>query len=191
MDSLLDLLSLLLIAVGLSVDCFAVAVSTSVAMPRLYYRPVLRTAFAFGLSQFVMPLLGWLAGRTVVGLISAYDHWVAFFLLGVVGARMIWESLHSQDGRSGSVDATRGILLLTLSVATSIDALAVGLSFAFLKTNIMLASATIGTVAFLVTILGFVIGRKVSGLLGRRAKLAGGIVLLGIGLRILLSHLLS
>lgn len=191
MDSLLDLLSLLLIAIGLSVDCFAVAVSTSVAMPRISYQPVLRTAFAFGLSQFVMPLLGWLAGRTVVGLISGYDHWVAFFLLGVVGARMIWESFHSQDGRSGSVDATRGMLLVTLAVATSIDALAVGLSFAFMKTNILLASGTIGVIAFLVTILGFVLGRKVSGLLGRRAKLAGGIVLIGIGLRILLSHLLS
>ena len=186
----LDFLSLLLIALSLSLDCFAVAVSASVAMPRVSYLLALRTAFAFGSAQFLMPVLGWLAGRTIVDIISGFDHWVAFVLLAAVGGRMLWESFHSREGRTQTADITRGILLLTLAVATSIDALAVGLSFAFLKINIVAASATIGVVAFIVSMLGFTLGRRVGGVLGRQAKIAGGAILIAIGLRILLSHLL-
>ncbi len=137
-----------------------------------------------------MPILGWLAGKTVVDFIEDYDHWVAFILLVLVGGRMIWESLRSQNGKGKKVDITKGIFLLTLSIATSIDALAVGLSFAFLKVNIVLASLIIGIIALLVTAIGFILGRKASRLIGQRAEAVGGIILLGIGLRILLSHIL-
>jgi len=137
-----------------------------------------------------MPALGWLAGRTAVELIADYDHWVAFILLALIGGKMIWESLRSGDSRSENTDITKGILLLTLSVATSIDALAVGLTFAFLEVNIVAAILTIGLIAFVATAIGFLLGRKVSNLIGRRAEAIGGVVLIAIGLRILLTHIL-
>ncbi len=186
----MDLLPLLFIAFSLSADCFAVALSGSFSMRTLSYPQVFRTSFAFGLFQFLMTVLGWLAGRTIVEVISAYDHWVVFTLLAFVGGRMIWETFHSRDGRTGDTDITKGILLLTLSIATSIDALAVGLSFAFLEVDIIMASSIIGTVAVVVTAVGFWLGRKVGGLLGKGARFVGGVVLIGIGLRILLTHVL-
>ena len=185
-----DFLSVLLIAIGLSADCFAVALSGSISMKTVSSWQVLRASLAFGLFQALMPVLGWLAGQTVVELVADYDHWVAFTLLALVGSRMIWESFRSRSGRSENVDITKGFLLLTLSVATSIDALAVGLSFAFLEIDIALASVTIGIVAFVTTVTGFVLGRKVGNLVGRRAETIGGIVLIGIGLKILLDHAL-
>ena len=185
-----DFLSVLFVAVGLSADCFAVALSGSISMKIVSSWQVLRASLAFGLFQALMPVLGWLAGQTVVELVADYDHWVAFTLLALVGSRMIWESFRSRDGRSGNADITKGLLLLTLSVATSIDALAVGLSFAFLEINIALASVTIGVVAFVTTATGFVLGKKAGNLIGRRAETIGGIVLIGIGLKILLDHTL-
>jgi len=151
---------------------------------------IFRTSLAFGLFQALMPALGWLAGRTVVELIADYDHWVAFILLALIGSRMIWKAFRSGDGRTERTDITKGILLLTLSVATSIDALAVGLTFAFLEVNIVVAVSTIGLVAFVATAVGFLLGRKASGLIGKRAEAIGGVVLIAIGLRILLTHIL-
>jgi len=186
----MDFLSVFLIAIGLSADCFAVALGGSIAMRTVSGLQVFRTSLAFGLFQVLMPALGWLAGRTVVELIADYDHWVAFILLALIGSKMIWESFRSRDRRTESADITKGIPLLTLSVATSIDALAVGLTFAFLEVNIVVAVLTIGLVAFVATTIGFLLGRKVSNLIGRRAEAIGGVVLIGIGLRILLTHIL-
>ena len=186
-----DFLSIFLIAVGLSADCFAVALSGGVSSKNHSWLRIFRVAFSFGLFQAVMPVLGWLAGRTVVEFIADYDHWVAFILLAIVSGRMLWESLRSGHHEEKEVDVTRGLLLLTLSVATSIDALAVGLSFAFLKVNIALASPTIGVVAFVVTAIGFVLGKKASSLIGRRAETVGAVILLAIAVRILLGHLLG
>lgn len=185
----MDFVSLMLIAVSLAADCFAVAVSTGVSLPAMTYRPVLRTASAFGVAQFSMPVIGWLAGRTVVDIMSGFDHWVAFGLLGLVGSRMVWEWGHPKGQPEKTADATRGMLLVTLAVATSIDALAVGLGFAFMKLDILISSATIGAVAFVITILGFVLGRRAGAILGGQAKLVGGVILIGIGLRILVSHI--
>ena len=187
----IDYISLLFISLALSVDCFAVAVSGSIALKRVFPIQVIRLSFAFGFAQAVMPLLGWLAGRTVVDLISAYDHWVAFVLLAGVGGKMLWESFHPEEESGKNADITRGIMLLTLSVATSIDSLAVGLSFAFLKVNIALASVTIGLVAFIVTAVSFLIGMKLGRMIGKRAEMIGGAVLIALGLRIILEHLLE
>jgi putative Mn2+ efflux pump MntP len=187
----MDFLSILLIAIGLSADCFAVALGGSISMRTLSRFQVFRVSLAFGLFQALMPVLGWLAGQTVVEIIADYDHWVAFILLAIVGGRMIWESFRAEEARSKNADITKGILLLTLSVATSIDALVVGLSFAFLEISILTASLTIGITAFVVTAIGFLLGRKAGSLIGRRAETVGGVVLLGIGLRILLTHILS
>lgn len=184
----LDVLSIIFIAVGLSADCFAVALSGSISMGFFSLRQMLRASITFGVFQALMPILGWLAGRTVVSLIADYDHWVVFTLLAVIGIRMIWESAHKKEGQK-PVDITRGFLLITLAVATSIDALAVGLSLAFLEVNIVLASSIIGIVAFLITMIGFALGKKAGKLLGRRAEAIGGVILIIIGLRILLSHI--
>jgi putative Mn2+ efflux pump MntP len=185
-----DFPSILIIAIGLSADCFAVALSGSISKRVLSLAQVLRVSLSFGVFQALMPVLGWLVGRTVVEFISGYDHWLAFGLLTFVGGRMIWESFRSRDGRRGDTDISKGFLLLILSIATSIDALAVGLSFAFLEINIILASSTIGIIAFLVTAVGFVLGRKAGSLIGKRAETVGGVILVGIGLRIILEHIL-
>ena len=185
----LDILSILLIALGLSADCFAVAFSGSISMKTVSPAQILRTALVFGAFQAVIPVLGWLAGLTVVDLIAEYDHWVAFALLALVGGRMIWETFRSEDAQK-RVDISRGVLLLTLALATSIDALAIGLTFAFLRVNIWLACSTIGVMAFGMTVVGFVLGRKAGALLGKYAEAIGGVILIGIGLRILLSHIL-
>jgi len=134
-----------------------------------------------------MPALGWLGGITFVNYIGKYDHWVAFVLLVFVGGKMLWESFHSTSDGVRKTDITKGFPLLILSIATSVDALAVGLSFAFLKVNMPLACLTIGTVAFAVTATGFIIGRKYNKIIGKRVELLGAIILIAIGLRILLS----
>jgi manganese efflux pump family protein len=160
-------------------------------MKKVHPVQILRTALAFGIAQALMPVIGWAAGRTVIDYISGYDHWVAFGLLAVVGGKMLWETFRGENECKAGADISRGWLLFTLAIATSIDALAVGLSYAFLKISIIYAASIIGVVAFLVTILGFYLGRKAGNLPGRRAKILGGIILIGIGLRILLSHLLG
>jgi putative Mn2+ efflux pump MntP len=186
-----DFLSILLIAIGLSADCFAVALSGGISNINHTWPRILRISFSFGLFQALMPILGWLAGKTVVEVIADYDHWVAFSLLVIVSGRMLWESFRPERSEDKDVDITKGFLLITLSLATSIDALAVGLSFAFLDINIALASPTIGAVAFLVTTIGFILGKKVSKLIGKWAETIGALILLAIAFRILLSHILQ
>jgi putative Mn2+ efflux pump MntP len=185
-----DFLSVLLIALGLSADCFAVALSGGISKVNHSWLRILRVSFSFGLFQALMPVLGWLAGRTVVEYIADYDHWVAFALLAIVSGRMLWESFRHERSQDKEVDITKGLLLITLSIATSIDALAVGLSFAFFEVNIAMAGLTIGAVTFLVTAIGFLIGKRASKIIGKRAEAIGGIILLAIAIRILLSHIL-
>jgi putative Mn2+ efflux pump MntP len=185
----LDITSILFIALALSADCFAVAFSGSLYIRTGSLAPMMRTAVTFGGFQAVMAALGWLAGRTIVNLISAYDHWLAFILLALIGGRMIWESFRHRDKRK-QIDISKGILLVTLAIATSIDAMAVGLSFAFLKVNIVTACLIIGVVAFGVTLAGFTLGTRIKSFLGKYAELVGGIILIAIGARVLLSHAL-
>ena len=185
-----DLFSIIFIAIGLSADCFAVALSGSISIKTPSILQVMRVSLSFGIFQAFMPVLGWLAGQTVVKFISDYDHWLAFILLAFIGSRMIWESFRAKDGHSKNTDITKGFSLLLLSVATSIDALAVGITFAFLKIDIILACSVIGIVALVITAIGFLTGNKLGRLVGKRAETAGGIVLIGIGCRILLEHIL-
>jgi len=185
----LNFLPVILIALALSADCFAVAFSGSFSMKTISTAQILRAALAFGAFQAVMPVLGWLVGRTIVGFVADYDHWVAFVLLALVGGRMIWEAFRTEASQR-RVDITKGVLLLTLAVATSIDAFAVGLSFAFLRVNILLACLAIGVIAFGITLVGFILGRKTKTLLGKYAEVFGGVILIGIGIRIVVSHIL-
>lgn len=188
--SSLDFLSVILIALGLSADCFAVAISAGLSKIHLSYLQQFRASLSFGAFQALMAYIGWLAGRTVVDFISEYDHWLAFGLLVLVGGRMIWESFHHDSHRRKGLDISKGLPLLILSIATSIDALAVGLSLAFVEVSITLASLTIGIIAFIVTVIGLIIGKQVSKVAGTRAEFIGGFILIAIGLRVLLEHLL-
>lgn len=187
--TIFDFVSIFLIALSLSADCFAVALCGAVAMKRVAVAQILRMSLSFGVFQTGMQLAGWFAGKTIVGLISAYDHWITFGLLAFVGGRMVWESLHEENEAKEGVDITRGFALIALSVATSIDSLAVGLSYAFIDIGIALPSALAGVIAFAATVTGFMLGRKVGELFGRRAETVGGLVLIGIGIRILVEHL--
>ncbi len=186
----MSFLSILIIAVGLGMDAFSVAIGIGAVRGRVSPGPVLRLSISFGAFQFFMPILGWLAGSTVVERISAYDHWVAFGLLLFVGARMIHESLAGEGReRRDREDPTRGWTLLMLSLATSIDALAVGMTMALLKTPILYPSAIIGVVAFAMTMAGMLAGRRLASLFGRKVELLGGLILIGIGIHILIEHM--
>jgi manganese efflux pump family protein len=185
----MDLIAVPLIAVGLSMDCLAVAIGGSISLPSVSHRQILRVAFAFGLFQFGMLVAGWYAGQTVVEIVEAYDHWIAFGLLLLVGAHMLWEAIHGGEEHTKHTDITRGIPLLTLSIATSIDSLGVGLSLAFVESRVWLAALIVGSVCFLITAAGFYTGRRIGGWMGRWADAVGGLVLIGIGVRILITHL--
>jgi putative Mn2+ efflux pump MntP len=176
------------LAVGLAMDALAVAVATGLLLRRPNQGHVLRLAFHFGLFQFLMPVVGWLAGRTVEAYIRDVDHWVAFALLSFVGGKMLLEARRGKE-EAPSGDPTRGLMLLVLSIATSIDALAVGLSMAFLHVSIWLPSVVIGLVAFAFTAAGVVLGARVGRTLGRWPEVVGGVVLLAIGAKILAEHL--
>ena len=180
--------NLLGISVGLAMDAFAVSIVAGLAVAPVTPRQMFRLAFHFGLFQFMMPIIGWLAGREVVVYISAYDHWAAFGLLALVGGKMLLEARHEKEP-DRSVDPTRGLMLVALSVATSIDALAVGLSMAFIRVSIWIPSVVIGLVAATLSAIGIGFGSRLGPRWGRWAEFLGGIVLLLIGVRILLSHL--
>jgi putative Mn2+ efflux pump MntP len=182
--------SILVIALGLSADCFAVALGGSLSQKKFRIGLLLRLALAFGIFQAGMTWLGWLAGSTVIDYIAAYDHWLAFGLLAFIGGRMIWESFRPDGARPKGAGPGGWWTLLLLSLATSLDAMAVGLSLAFLQVNIALAALTIGLVALAVTATGFASGRRLGALVGKRAEAIGGAILIIIGIRLLLEHLL-
>ena len=179
-------LELLGTSLGLAMDAFAVSIAAGLTVPRVTGRHTFRMAFHFGLFQFLMPVLGWLAGHSVAEWIADYDHWVAFALLALVGARMVWEAFSEEEAARG--DPTRGWMLVTLSVATSVDALAVGFSMALVwADSIWLPALVIGMVAGSLSTIGIVCGGRLGPRWGRRAKLLGGCVLVAIGVRILVS----
>lgn len=183
------MLSTVFVAVGLAMDCFVVALGSGMTSDRLTRRLSLRAAAFFGLFQGGgMLALGWAAALAIEGFIASFDHWVAFGLLTFVGLRAIWGTLRGGDGHDDAVDASKGTNVVVLSVATSIDALAVGLGLALARLNIVTTSLVVGAITFLIASVGFYLGRKTGSLLGRPAKLLGGAILIGIGLKILIDH---
>lgn len=185
----MDTFAILGIAVGLALDCFAVAVGSSVALRRATVRQTFRLAFYFGLFQFLMPVVGWLAGLTVAQHVALFDHWVAFGLLAFVGGKAIWSARREKGEKVRADDPTQGATLVVLSVATSIDALAVGFSFAMLGVTVWVPSAVIGLVTAALTALGMRVGSRLGERFGRRVEILGGLVLIAIGLKILLQHI--
>jgi manganese efflux pump family protein len=182
--------AILLIAVGLAMDCFAVSLGIGTTEHINGPRPVFRLAFHFGLFQALMPVLGWLAGYNLAGFISSFDHWIAFGLLSFVGVRMIKGGL-SPDTDEVTQDPSRGRTLVMLSVATSIDAFAVGFSLAALGIPIVAPAIIIGLTAGLLSLSALFLGRVLGTAFGRRMEIIGGLILIAIGLRVLLSHLLG
>lgn len=184
----MDLITILLIALGVSADAFAVAVGHGAASRRLPRIEPLRVAMAFGVFQAAMTAIGWLVGNRFQVLIMAYDHWVAFALLAGIGGKMIRDDLSHDDGGQADEGAIRSWHLLTLAVATSIDALAVGLGLSFLP-SISVTAAAIGVVTFAFSFGGVVLGHRFKSLAHRHAKTVGGVILIAIGTKILLDHL--
>jgi manganese efflux pump family protein len=177
------------IAVGLAMDAFAVAIASSVVLGRVSARQVFRFTFHFGLFQALMPILGWLLGRSVAGYISTWDHWAACALLTVIGVKAIYQALAQPPDDRAPADPTRGYSLVMLSVATSIDALAVGLSFAMLGVPVWIPSAVIGVITGALTALGMLLGSRLGQRFGTRMEIIGGCVLIAIGVKIVFEHL--
>ena len=177
-------------AFGLALDAFAVAIACSIALCNVSARQTIRVALHFGLFQAAMPVVGWLLGLTVVQWISAWDHWLAAGLLSFIGGRAIYGAYGHECAEPRDCDPTRGLSLIVLSIATSIDALAVGLSFALLRIRIWYPSLIIGLVAAGMTTLGMLLGARLGARFGRRAEAVGGVVLIAIGLKILADHML-
>jgi manganese efflux pump family protein len=175
------------IAVGLAMDAFAVSLGIGTTGQAKDRRAKFRLAFHFGFFQTAMTVLGWLAGSTIAGLISGIDHWIALALLAYVGVNMI-RSGFNPDGEAYTSDPSRGKVLMMLCVATSLDAMAVGLSMAMLKTPILEPSIVIGVVTYGLSALGLVGGMRLGETFGKKMEIVGGLILVGIGLRVVLSH---
>lgn len=186
----MDFWTSLVIAVGLAMDAFAVSLGIGTTDAARTPRPIFRLSFHFGLFQGGMTLLGWLLGSTVAHLISAVDHWIALALLAFVGIRMIKSGFSPDEDRCGCADPSRGGTLVMLCVATSLDAMAVGLGMAMLSMNVWAASLLIGVVTLGLSLVGLLIGQSLGAHFGKKMEIVGGLILTGIGVRILLSHLL-
>jgi manganese efflux pump family protein len=187
----MDHLTLLGIAVALAMDAFAVALGTGMNLATLTGRHLFRLGFHFGLFQALMPIVGWLAGQSVQERIAAWDHWIAFALLAFVGGHMLKEAFSAKEERTSAKDPTRGMSLVLLSVATSIDALAVGFTLSMLGVSIWWPALIIGLVAGVLTVVGMLLGRRAGDHWGPRVEIVGGLILIGIGLKILVEHTLS
>lgn len=170
-------------------DAFAVSVSTGIAVPGFGWKQAARIGAWCGFFQFAMPLIGWFLGSSVKVYIEFIDHWIAFGLLALIGGSMVREALSGGEEEALADLSVRRLFFLAL--ATSIDALAVGITMAFMKVDILFSSAVIGVVAFLLAMLGGLLGRRLGQLFQKRATLLGGMVLIAIGLKILLEHLLE
>jgi putative Mn2+ efflux pump MntP len=178
------------IAVALAMDCFAITLGMACGAKGLTMKQAVRMAAFFGVFQFVMPIVGWLAGDRLLGLIRSFDHWVAFGLLALIGGRMIYESFKlSDEEKACRPDQTQGTRLVVLALATSIDALAVGLSLGVVRTGILYPAAIIGLTSFVLTVVGARLGPVIGRIVGKRAELLGGLILIGIGIKILIEHL--
>jgi putative Mn2+ efflux pump MntP len=176
-----------LIAVSLAMDCFAVAISAGTSGGNFKFKNLVIMAILFGSFQSVMVMAGWLAGTGLKEYIESVDHWIAFGLLAVIGGKMVFEGFEKEEQQRSDYISWRA--LIALSFATSIDALAVGVGFSVLKSDLIMPVIFIGAASFFLTLIGGMIGKKAGELLGKRAEIAGGLILIGIGVKILFEHL--
>lgn len=184
----MDLLSLIFLAVGLAMDAFAVSIALGLKIPvKDKWKVALKASVFFGVAQGVMPLIGWILGNGFSSYIEKFDHWIAFILLSIIGGKMIYEAISPEEDDE---DVDTGMKrMFILAIATSIDALAVGVSFAFLNVNIISAVLIIAIITFITCAIGVIIGKIFGDLFSGKAEIIGGIILIFIGLKILLEHL--
>ncbi len=176
------------IALGLAMDSFAVSITSGITIRRPRFSDALKVGAFFGLFQALMPLMGWLAGFGFRGFITNVDHWIAFGLLSFIGIRMIYESFKGKENYK-EFNPLSVYVLFMLSIATSIDAFAVGITFAFLDISIFIPIIVIGTITFLLSFSGVFIGDRAGHFFGKRIETVGGIILIAIGIKILVEHL--
>jgi len=184
----MDLPLIILIGISLSMDCFAVSLAAATSTPLQRVRLAIILGVAFGSFQAGMMLLGWGAGTTLIGLISGIDHWIAFIILSLIGGKMIYEGIRGDSGREHT-DFLSLSSILILAVATSIDSLGVGLSLGLIAGNILLVALAAGIISFLFASSGAMLGGFMSEKFGEKIEILGGVILIGIGLKILLEHL--
>ena len=183
----MSILEVVLIAIGLAMDAFAVSICKGLSMKKMSWKKALIVGAYFGIFQGLMPVIGYFLGSTFESFVIQIDHWIAFVLLTLIGANMLKEAFGKDcDNCNDSVDFKT---MVVLAVATSIDALAIGITFAFLQTNIVLSALIIGMITFVVCILGVKIGNKFGDKYERKAEVVGGLILIFIGIKILLEHL--
>lgn len=189
METIASFMTSFLIAVGLAMDAFAVSLGVATGGAAKDRRAKFRLAWHFGVFQMGMTLLGWLVGSTIASFITQVDHWIAMGLLAYVGSNMIRSGFNAEK-ESYSSNPSKGKTLMTLCVATSIDALAVGLGMAMIGTPVFFPSILIGVVAIALSVVGLMAGNKLGGRFGKRMEIIGGLILIGIGIRIVIEHLL-
>ncbi|MBN1409509.1 MAG: manganese efflux pump [Spirochaetales bacterium] len=191
----MDFLYIFAVAIGLSMDAFAVSVNNGFLIKDLKLKHSLRISFSFGLFQAVMPVLGWLCGVSLLGLIQKIDHWIAFVLLAGIGTKMIVESIKNRKASKARECETKNCThfptLILMSIATSVDALAIGLTFGVLDVPFLVPVIIIGIVTFAVCLAGIYLGNKVGHLFENKLEIIGGIILILIGIKILIEHLLA
>ncbi len=188
----MSLIEIALLGISLAMDAFAVSITTGITLKNLRFWHAAKVGLFFGGFQFLMPLLGYLAGSTVSVYIESFDHWIAFGLLAFIGGKMLWECVHpDKEKEDTSVSPTATGKLFVLAIATSIDALAVGISLALLKENIWLCAGWIGVITFALSVAGVMLGKKLGERFQRSAGVVGGVVLIFIGVKILCEHLLG
>lgn len=183
----MSVLEILLISIGLAMDAFAVSICKGMSMKKMDWKKAIIISAYFGFFQMLMPIIGYLLGYSFSDLVKNIDHWIAFGLLSFIGIKMILESMEKEQNNNDNIDFKT---MLGLSIATSIDALAIGITYAFLKPeNSILAFLVIGIITFILSVLGVKIGNKFGDKFGNKAELAGGIILIMIGAKILIEHL--
>ena len=183
----MELFEIIAIGIGLAMDAFAVSICKGLSMKKIDWKKAIIIALYFGIFQALMPILGYFLGSTFSSFVQSVDHWIAFILLAIIGGNMIKDSTDDEvEKRNDKVDVKT---MLLLAIATSIDALAVGVTFAFFEVNLLLSISIIGIITFVLSFLGVIIGNKFGDKFQNRAELTGGIVLIIIGLKILLEHL--
>jgi putative Mn2+ efflux pump MntP len=183
--------AVLALSVGLAMDATAVSAARGLAVPALRPRHAVLVALYFGGFQALMPIVGWLVGSRIGPLVEQWDHWIAFVLLGAIGGKMLWEARESKADPAPRTEADlfgAGVML-PLAVATSIDALAVGITLPMLDAPFALSVATIGVTTAVLCVVGLVVGRRAGAMLGRRLDVLGGLILIGLGVKILVEHL--
>ena len=183
----MEIYEILLIGIGLAMDAFAVSICKGLSMKKMNWKNAVIIALYFGVFQALMPLIGYFLGMTFESIVTTFDHWVAFALLTLIGGGMIKESFDDEDEKKN--DRVDFKTMVVLAIATSIDALAVGITFAFFDVNIVLAVSIIGIITFIISVLGVKIGNRFGDKYQNKAQLMGGIILVLLGFKILLEHL--